>query len=87
MMNVCFIKCGEKLIDKYLNLCYITHLELSHYYKTKGMLCVKHCVTSEMKIRNVVITFKTIYMEVCRWILIQFYTSLTLMVYLPEIQV
>jgi hypothetical protein len=51
------------------------------------MLYVKRCVTSEMKIHNAVIAFKTIYMEVCQWILIQFYTSLTLMVCLPEIQV
>ena len=53
--------------------------------RVKGF--VKHCVTSEMKIRNALIVFKTIYTEVCHWILIQFYTSVTLMVYLPEIQV
>jgi len=51
------------------------------------MLCVKQYVTSQMKICNALIAFKTIYTEVCHWILIQFYTSVTLMVYLPEIQV
>jgi hypothetical protein len=50
------------------------------------MLCVKHCVTSEIKIRIAVIAIKTIYTEVCYWILIQVYTSVTLMVYLPEIK-
>ena len=31
--HLCFIKYREKLIDKNLNLCYITQLELSHYYE------------------------------------------------------
>ena len=82
---LCFIKYGEKLTDKNLNLCYITQLELSLYQKVKGF--VKHCATSEIKICNALIAFKTIYTEVCHWILIQFYTSVPLMVYLPEIQV